>query len=96
MHISATYFIGIILVSVSGSSIHTGFGEGLIDDTGLAASVFTHLSIEINTPRNKSLSPDEAALFNKMQKKLQFFLELLQVIGGDLNISEGACFTLFH
>jgi hypothetical protein len=31
-----------------------------------------------------------------MQKMLQFFLELLQVAGGDLNISKCACFTVFH
>jgi hypothetical protein len=29
-------------------------------------------------------------------KMLQFFLELLQVAGGDLNISKCACFTVFH
>jgi hypothetical protein len=27
---------------------------------------------------------------------IQFFLELLQVAGGDLNISKCACFTVFH
>jgi hypothetical protein len=31
-----------------------------------------------------------------MQKILQFFLELLQVAGGDLNIAKCACFTVFH
>jgi hypothetical protein len=46
--------------------------------------------------RNKYFSLDKAALFIKMQKILQFFLELLQVAGGDLNISKRACFTVFH
>jgi hypothetical protein len=31
-----------------------------------------------------------------MQKIIQFFLELLQVAGGDLNISKYACFAVFH
>jgi hypothetical protein len=31
-----------------------------------------------------------------MQQILQFFLEILQVAGGDLNISKCACFTIFH
>jgi hypothetical protein len=31
-----------------------------------------------------------------MHKILQFFLELLQVAGGNLNISKCACFTVFH
>jgi hypothetical protein len=31
-----------------------------------------------------------------MQKILRFFLELLQVAGGDLNIAKCACFTVFH
>jgi hypothetical protein len=34
----ATYFIGIILVSVSGMIQHKRIGEGLIYDTGFAAS----------------------------------------------------------
>jgi hypothetical protein len=44
----------------------------------------------------KDFSPDEYILFDKMQKMLQFFLELLQVAGGDLNISKCPCFTVLH
>jgi hypothetical protein len=36
MHTAATYFFGIILVSVSGAVQHKRVGEGLIDDNGLA------------------------------------------------------------
>jgi hypothetical protein len=46
--------------------------------------------------KNKDFSPNESSLFTKMQKMLQFFLEILQVAGGDLNISKCACFTVFH
>jgi hypothetical protein len=90
----ATYFIGIIFVSVSGSVLNKRVGEGLIDETGLATSA--HPSIEIPPSSTITLSPDEAALFTKIQKILHFFLELLQVVGCDLNISICACFTIFH
>jgi hypothetical protein len=64
---------------------HTRVGEGLIDDTRLTASAQS--SLDITTIINKAFSPDEDALFKKMQKILQFFLKLLQVAGGDLNIA---------
>jgi hypothetical protein len=91
MRTITTYFIVIILVSISGVIQHTRVGEVLIDDTGLAASAQS--STEITLSRNKQLSPNESALFLKMPKILQFFLELLVVIGGDLNIATCACFT---
>jgi hypothetical protein len=43
-----------------------------------------------------NLHPDESALFVMMQKILQFYLDILQVAGGDLNIAKCACFTVFH
>jgi hypothetical protein len=85
MHMFATYFIAIIFVSVSSSVLHNHVGEGLIDKTGLVTSAQS--SIESTPSGIRSLSPDEAALFTRMQNILQFFLELLQVAGGDLNIS---------
>jgi hypothetical protein len=94
MHTVATYFIGIILVSVSGMRQHKRIGECLIDDTGLVASAQS--STETTPSHHKQFSPDISALFIKMQKILQFFLELLQVAGGDLNIAKYACFTVFH
>jgi hypothetical protein len=93
MHTVATYFIGIILVSVSGIH-HKQIGKCLIDDTGLAASAQS--STETKPSRHKQFSPDESTLFVKMQKILQFFFKLLQVAGGDLNISKCSCFTVFH
>jgi hypothetical protein len=68
--------------------------EGLLDNTGLVAS--DQSSIEITTTRNKAFLPNEDAHFTKMQKILQFFLELLQVAGCDLNIAKCACFNVFH
>jgi hypothetical protein len=66
----------------------------LVDDTGLAASAQS--STEIAPYRNKDFSQDESALFLKMKKILQFFLELLQVASGDLSISKCACFNILH
>jgi hypothetical protein len=94
LHTVVTYFIGIIFLSVSGLIQHKRIGEGLIDDTGLASSA--QFSTEITSAKHKDFSPDETILFDKMQKMLQFFLELLQVAGGHLNISKCACFAMFH
>jgi hypothetical protein len=88
MHTVTTHFISIVLVSVSGSGHHKRVGNGLIDVTGLAASASAQSSIEITPFRNKFFSTDEAALLLKMQNILQFFLELLQLAGGDLHISK--------
>jgi hypothetical protein len=94
MHTIATYFDGVIFVSVSGLIQHKRVGEGLIDDTGLAYSALS--STKISSATLKDFSPDESALFDKMQKMIQFSLELIQVAGGDLNISKCAWFTVFH
>jgi hypothetical protein len=71
MHMVVTYFIGIILVSVSGSVIHKRVGGGMLDDTGLVISAQS--SIKITTSRNKSLTPDEAALFSEILKSFNSF-----------------------
>jgi hypothetical protein len=51
MHTEATYFIGIILVSVSGMIQHKKNGGALIDDTGLAAC--DQSSIEMKPSQHK-------------------------------------------
>jgi hypothetical protein len=62
MHTVATYFIGIIIVSVSGIIQHTRIGEGLIDDTGLAASVQS--STEMTPSRHKQPPPQRICPFH--------------------------------
>jgi hypothetical protein len=94
MHTAGTYFVGIILVSISGKIQRKRVGEGLIDDTGIIAS--SKSSLKITTTRNKTFSPDDDALSTTIQKIIQFFLGLLQIAGGDLNITKCACFTTFH
>jgi hypothetical protein len=94
MHTLALAYIGFAIYSVSSNIIHKCIGEGQIDDTGLVVS--SQSSTEITPTRTKRFTKDEDLLFARMQKIIQFFLELLQVSGGDLNISKCACFTVFH
>jgi hypothetical protein len=56
VHTVATYFVGIILVSVFGAIQHKRVGEGLIDDTGLAYSAQS--STEISSTTIKDFSPN--------------------------------------
>jgi hypothetical protein len=44
----------------------------------------------------KRFTNDEDVIFAHMKEMIQFFLELLQVAGVDLNIYKCACFTVFH
>jgi hypothetical protein len=94
MHTLVSAYIGFTMYSVSISIINKGIGEGLIDDTGLTA--FSQSSTEITSTRTKRFTNDEDVLFAIMKKMIQFFLELLQVAGTDLNISKCACFTAFR
>jgi hypothetical protein len=71
MHTVSTYFIGIILVSVSGMIQHKRISEGIIDDTGLAASAQS--STETTPSGHKNFSTDKYALFINMQQILHFF-----------------------
>jgi hypothetical protein len=80
--------------SVSNKIVHKRIGDGLIDDTGLVVSA--QASKDITSSRVKRFSHDEAVLFTRTNRMIQFFLKLLQVAGGDLNISKCACFTVFH
>jgi hypothetical protein len=94
MHTLTSAYIGFIMFSVSNKIVHNHIGEGLIDDTGVMVSAQS--STEITSTRVKYFTPDEDVLFSRMKKMIQFFLELIQVAGGDLNISKCACFTVFH
>jgi hypothetical protein len=94
MYTFDTYFVGIILVSVSGRKQHKSVGEGLIDNTGLEYSA--QFSTEISSTKIKDFSPNESILFDNIQKRLHFLPKLLQVSGGDLKISKFACLSVFH
>jgi hypothetical protein len=94
MNAFAFAYTGFVMASVSSKVVHKRIGEGHIDDTGLVVSA--QASTEITSSRVKRFSSNEAALFVCMNRMIKFFLELLQVAGGDLNISKCACFTVFH
>jgi hypothetical protein len=72
------------MYSVSSNIIHKGIGKGLIDYTGLVVS--SQPSTENTSTRMKHFTKDEDLPFVRMKKMIQFFLELLQVAGGDFNI----------
>jgi hypothetical protein len=44
----------------------------------------------------KAPTIEERELYTKANRILQFFLDLLNLIGGDLHSAESACFIMFH
>jgi hypothetical protein len=72
MHTVATYFVGIIFVSVSGSIQQKRVDEGLIDDTSLTYSAQS--STEISSTTLKDFSPNESMLFDKCRERYTFSL----------------------
>jgi hypothetical protein len=94
MHTATLAFIGILFLSVSGSLHHERIGEGFIDDTGLGTT--NAYCTSITTMSHKALINEEQTLHKKANDVIQFFLDLLNVIGDDLNIGKSASFVLFH
>jgi hypothetical protein len=94
MNTLASIYIGFTMSSVSSKVVHKRIGEGLINDTGLVVSA--QASTESTSSRVKRFSHDDAPLFARMNHMIHLFLELIQVAGGDLNISKCDCFTVFH
>jgi hypothetical protein len=84
MNTLASAYVGFVMFSVSRKVVHNLIGEGPIDYTGLIVSA--QASTEITSTQGNHFSNDEAALFVRMTRTFQFFLELLQVAGGDLHI----------
>jgi hypothetical protein len=94
MHVAALVFVGILLLSVSGLLHHKRIGEGFIDDTGIGTTSPHYKAI--TSTIQKELTNEDQRLQKKANYILQFFLDLLHVIDGDLNTSKIASFTLFH
>jgi hypothetical protein len=94
MHTLASSYIGFAMFSFSSKIIHKRIDECLIDDTGVVVS--SQSFTEITSTCVKRFTPDENSLCYRMRRMIQFFLKLLQVAGGDLNISKCSCFTVFH
>jgi hypothetical protein len=94
MHALALSFVGILVISVARRLQHEQIGEGCIDDKGLGT---TNLHLTAITPTsNKALTSEETELHTIVNATLQFFLDLLNVIGGDLHTGKITCFLIFH
>jgi hypothetical protein len=94
MHAAALVFVRIIFLSVSGTLCHERIGEGFIDETGLGTT--NSYSTAITSSAKKDLTNEEQTLHKKANDIIQFFLDLLNIIVGDLNTSKSARFILFH
>jgi hypothetical protein len=94
MHATALAFVGIVFLSISGTLHHEIIGEGFIDDTGIGTT--NPYSTAITSSAKKKLKNEEQTLHKKINDIIQFFLNLLPVIGGELNTSKSASFILFH
>jgi hypothetical protein len=92
MNALSILFIGILVLSVSKRLQHER--KGFIDGTGLGAT--NPHSTAITTTDMKALTNEERELHTKANGILQFFLDLLNVIGGELHSGKSACFLLFH
>jgi hypothetical protein len=84
----------ITVVSVDKSTISTRPGESFLDDTktGTADDNVTKDPVPID---EKELTSDEEAMVKGMEDIIQFFLDLLQITGGDL-ASENASGISLH
>jgi hypothetical protein len=68
--------------------------EGFIDDTGLGTP--NPYSTAITVSSKSELTNEEQTLNKKANDIIQVFLDLLHIIGGDLNTRKIASFILFH
>jgi hypothetical protein len=73
----------IMLVSVEMSKTSTRQWESFLDDTTMGVT-YDDTNREPVPIEEKELTADKEELVEKMQVVIQFFLDLLQVTGGDL------------
>jgi hypothetical protein len=70
-------------VSVEGTTTDTCSGESFVDDTNTGATDDNH-NLEPIPSSVWGLTQEEDSLVARMEDIIQFFLDLLQVTGGDL------------
>jgi hypothetical protein len=87
------YFIK--LVSVDNGTTNTRPGDSFVDDTttGVTSDDTSRDPVSMDVT---DLTADEAELINQMQVVIQFFLDLLQVTGGDLAPEKGVWYLIAH
>jgi hypothetical protein len=84
----ALSFIGILIISTSKQHQHEHIGQGFIYDTGLGTT--SPHSTAITQATMKALTIEERELHTNANGTLQFFLDLLNVIGGNLHSGKSA------
>jgi hypothetical protein len=85
----------ISLVSVDGTTTDTHPGDLLVDDTTTGATDDNH-NLEQIPSSVGGLTQEEESLVARMEDIIQFFLDLLQVTGGDLAPEKCASYLIGH
>jgi hypothetical protein len=88
-------FNGISLVSVEGITTDTHPGDSFVDDTTTGATDDNHI-LEPIPSTVWGLTQKEDILVARMEVIIQFFLDLLQVTGGDLVPEKCAWYLICH
>jgi hypothetical protein len=88
-------FFCISLVSVDGTTTDTRPGESFVDGTTTGATDDNH-NLEPVPSWVSGLTQEEDSLVARMEDIIQFFLDLLQVTGGDLAPEKCARYLIDH
>jgi hypothetical protein len=82
-------------VSIDGTTTDTHPGDSFVDDTTTGATDDNH-NLEPIPSSVRGLTQEEERLFARMEDIIQFFLDLLQVTGGDLAPEKCAWYLIGH
>jgi hypothetical protein len=85
----------ISLVSVDGRTTDTRRGDSFVDDTTTGAKDDNH-NLDPIPSTARGLTQEEDSLVAQMEVIIQFFLDLLQVTGGDLAPKKCAWYLISH
>jgi hypothetical protein len=85
----------IILIAIDGVEEHVRPGDAFVDDTTTAVTNYD-TKIDPVDAEVTSLTLSKEELTGKMQTIIQFFLDLLQEIGGDLAPEKCVWFLICH
>jgi hypothetical protein len=85
----------ISLVSVDGRTTYTHPGDSFVDDTTTGATDDNH-NLDPIPSTVRGLTQEEDNLVARMEVIIQFFLDLLQVTGGDLAPEKCAWYLIGH
>jgi hypothetical protein len=85
----------ISLVSVNGRTTDTHPGDSFVDDTTTGATDDNH-NLDPISSTVRGLTQEEDSLVARKEVIIQFFLDLLQVTGGDLAPEKCAWYLIVH